>query len=66
MKPLVERRMRESKKRVLVDDWDEDEVRRRFGDVLRAINSLDRRFRNAPILYTDEAPETNCIRYHHF
>lgn len=34
MEPFVERKMNESKERVLVDDWDDDEVRRRFAEVL--------------------------------
>lgn len=34
MEPFVEKKMKQSKERVLVDDWDEDEVGRRFTEVL--------------------------------
>lgn len=34
MEPFVERKMNESREKVLVDDWDENEVRRRFAEVL--------------------------------
>ncbi|KAK7697999.1 hypothetical protein SLS64_012986 [Diaporthe eres] len=34
MEPFVERKMNESKGRVFVDEWDEEEVQRRFAEVL--------------------------------
>ncbi|KAL1877901.1 hypothetical protein Daus18300_002254 [Diaporthe australafricana] len=34
MKPFVEKKMDESKERILVDDWEEDEVRRRFAEFM--------------------------------
>ncbi|KAG8162073.1 hypothetical protein KVR01_007838 [Diaporthe batatas] len=34
MEPFVEKKMNESKEKILVDDWDEDEVARRFAEVI--------------------------------
>lgn len=34
MEPFVERKMKELEEKVLVDDWDVDEVRRRFSEVI--------------------------------
>ncbi|POS71277.1 phosphotransferase [Diaporthe helianthi] len=34
LEPFVEKKMKESEERILVDNWDDDEVRRRFADVM--------------------------------